>query len=180
MTSAGDPPDQNPDSHPGSPGDIPGGRPASLGRLDLLTGQWEMEASFEAGYFGPGSPAMTRRGGRTTFEWLDGRFFLIQRFAADDPAAPSGIAIIGAGGEPGTFSQHYYDSRGVARVYGMSLDGRTWKLWREAAGFWQRYTGVISGDGATITGAWEMSEDGRDWKHDFGLSYIRPGAGTAG
>ena len=39
-----------------------------------------MEASFEAGYFGPGSPSVTGRGGRTTFEWLEGKFFLAQRF----------------------------------------------------------------------------------------------------
>ena len=37
------------------------------------------------------------RGGRTTFEWLDGEFFLIERFTVDNPAAPSGIAIIGSG-----------------------------------------------------------------------------------
>ena len=132
-----------------------------------------MEASFAAGYFGPDVAATTARGGRTTFEWLDGRCFLIQRFVTSQPAAPSGIAIIGAGANPETFAQHYYDSRGVARVYEMSLDGGVWKLWREAPGFWQRYTGQISADGTTITGAWEMSADGRDWKHDFALTYIK-------
>jgi hypothetical protein len=108
---------------PDSPGDIPAERPASLDRLDVLIGRWEMDASFEAGYFGPGTPPITGRGGRTTFEWLEGRFFLTQRFVNEHPAAPSGIAIIGAGTDPKTFEQHYYDSRGVARVYQMSLDG---------------------------------------------------------
>jgi hypothetical protein len=69
--------------------------------------------------------------------------------------------------------QHYYDSRGVARTYRTSFDGRTWKIWREAPGFWQRYTGVLTDDGRRIEGAWEASADGRDWKHDFRLSYIR-------
>lgn len=149
------------------------GEQAALDGLDVLVGRWEMEASFPAGSFGPGSPAVTERGGRTTFEWLEGRFFLIQRFAVDHPAAPSGIAIIGPGGPPGVLEQHYYDSRGVARVYQMSLEGGVWRLWREAPGFWQRYTGQISGDGATITGAWEKSADGREWQHDFGLAYLR-------
>ena len=89
------------------------------------------------------------------------------------PAAPSGMAIIGVADEPGIFSQHYYDSRGVARVYQMSLDGGIWKLWREAPGFWQRFTGAISGDGSAIKGAWEASADGREWKHDFGLDYVK-------
>jgi len=156
-----------------SPGDIPSERPSSLDRLDVLTGQWEMEASFEAGYFGPGTPSFTGRGGRTTFEWVDGRFFLTQRFVNDHPAAPSGIAIIGAGADPYRFEQHYYDSRGVTRLYQMSLDGAVWKLWREAPGFWQRYTGEISPDGNIIKGAWEGSPDGLQWKHDFGLTYIK-------
>ena len=156
----------------GSPGDIPAERPASLDRLDVLIGQWEMEASFEVGFFGPGTPPITGRG-RTTFEWLEGRFFLTQRFVNEHPAAPSGITIIGAGADPETFEQHYYDSRGVVRVYQMSLGGGVWKLWREAPGFWQRYTGQIAEDGATIKGAWEASADGREWKHDFGLTYIK-------
>jgi hypothetical protein len=133
----------------------------------------EKEASCAAGYFGPGTPPITGRGGRTTFEWLEGRFFLTQRFVSEHPAAPSGIAIIGAGAGPQTFEQHYYDSRGVGRVYQMSLDGRVWKLWREELGFWQCYTGQISDDGTTIKGAWEGSADGHEWKHDFGLTYIK-------
>ncbi|HEY6276813.1 MAG TPA: hypothetical protein VIX86_10825 [Streptosporangiaceae bacterium] len=161
--------------HGGSPADVPAGRPAGLGQLDVLVGRWEMEASFGAGYWGPGTPPMTSRGGETTFEWLAGHCFLIQRFATDHPAAPSGIAIIGAGDEPGTSVQHYFDSRGVARVYQMSLDGGTWKLWREAPGFWQRYTGVISADGTRIEGAWEASADGQEWKRDFGLNYLKVG-----
>jgi hypothetical protein len=158
---------------PDSPGDIPAERPAALESLDVLIGRWEMEASFEAGYFGPGTPPITGRGGRTTFEWLEGRFFLTQRFVNEHPAAPSGIAIIGPGTDLATFEQHYYDSRGVARVYQMSLDDGVWRVWRQAPGFWQRYTGEISEDGTSIKGAWEGSADGREWKHDFGLTYLK-------
>jgi hypothetical protein len=43
-----------------------------------------------------------------------------------DPGAPD------SPGDPATFEQHNYDSRGVARVYQMSLEGGIWKLWREA------------------------------------------------
>jgi hypothetical protein len=152
----------------GGPADIPGERPASLDRLDALIGDWETRA----GYVVPGRTAVTGVG-RTTFEWLQGRSFLIQRFVTEHPAAPSGIAVIAAGEQPGTFSQHYYDSRGVARVYQMSLADGVWKLWREAAGFWQRYRGVIADDGRSIEGAWDKSADGRDWAHDFALTYIR-------
>jgi hypothetical protein len=156
-----------------NPGDVPVSRPDSLDRFDALIGIWEMEASFQAGYFGPGTPPITNRTGRTNFEWLEGRFFLIQRVVVDHPAAPSGIAIIGPSRDGEPFSQHYYDSRGVERVYRTSLEERVWKVWRYAPGFCQRYTGVFSDDGSHIEGAWEGSADGSDWKHDFDLTYIR-------
>jgi hypothetical protein len=58
----------------------------------------------------------------------------------------------------------------------MSLNDGVWKLWREAPGFRQCYTGVFSGDGRTIKGAWECSGEGwSQWKHDFDLNYVRPG-----
>jgi hypothetical protein len=156
------------------PGDVPPEPSDSLDRLDVLVGQWQTEATFKAGFFGPGSPEVTGLG-RTTFQWLDGPHFLTQRFVNDDPAAPDGIAIIGTSEEPDVFTQHYYDSRGVARVYQMTLESSEWRLWREAPGFWQRYDGLISADGTTITGAWEMSADGREWKHDFDLTYTKVG-----
>jgi hypothetical protein len=154
---------------------VPARRPAALDRLDVLVGRWDVEASFAAGCLGPGSAAFTARGGHTTFEWLDGRFFLTQRFVTGHPGAPSGIAVIGPGQEPENFAQHYYDSRGVERVYQMSLADGVWKLWREAPGFWQRYRGVISDAGTTIDGAWELSADGQQWKHDFDLTYVKAG-----
>lgn len=154
------------------PQDVPDERPAWLDRLDALLGEWDTEAVFDAGFLGPGSAEM-RAAGRTSFEWLDGRQFLIQRIGNEHPAFPRAIAVIGAGPEPDTFTQRYYDSRGVERLYLMSFDGREWKLWREAPGFWQRYTGVLSGDGGTITGAWETSTDGHEWRHDFQLTHTR-------
>ena len=102
-----------------APADIPAEHPAATAALDVLVGRWDQEATFEAGYFGPGSDAVTLGGAHTTFTWLDGGFFLIQRVEIDNPLAPSSIAIIGAGlspdgaaTEPGPLAQHYYDSRG--------------------------------------------------------------------
>ena len=155
----------------GPPSDVPGDRPAELAALDVLVGTWEMEAFFAAGFLGPDSPEMRNRSGSTTFEWLYGEFFLVQRFTAPSPA-PSGIAIIGAHDSEG-LSQHYYDSRGVGRVYRTSLESGVWRLWRDAPGMCQRYAGEISADGGTINGAWDISPDGRDWQHDFDLAYFR-------
>ena len=174
MTTTNEPQDPRQPAGAGSPGDIPAGRPAALSRLDALFGEWEMEVSFEAGYFGLGGPPVAGRGGRARFTWLDGSF-LIQRFTADNPTAPSGIAIISPGETAEIFCQHYDDSRGVARICQMSLNDGVWKLWREACGFWRRCTGVFAGGGRTIKGAWEGSAEGPQGKHGFDLNYVRPG-----
>ena len=75
-------------------------------------------------------------------------------------------------------SQHYFDSRGVARLYRMTFDGHRWTLERTAPDFTplefhQRYLGTFSDDRGTITGEWQSSPDGRGWSRDFGLTYRR-------
>jgi hypothetical protein len=142
----------------------PSDNPA-LERLDALVGEWALEAGPPGGPPWPGEA-------RASFEWLEGRTFLIQRWTVDLPEAPDGIAIIGAGEEPDTFRQYYFDSRGVHRIYEMTLGDGVWTLSRDAPDpFPQRYTGTFSGDGRTITGLWEKKEEGEDWSTDFDLTY---------
>ncbi|BCB77474.1 hypothetical protein GCM10022251_71410 [Phytohabitans flavus] len=157
------------------PQDVPGERPSWLDRLDVLVGRWDTEAVFEAAFMGPDSQD-TRAPGSTTFEWLAGHRFLLQRFTNENSAFPSGISVIGAGPVTDTFTQRYYDSRGVERVYQMTFDGREWTLWRESPGFWQRYTGLLAADGTAITGAWAASADGQEWRHEFALNHTRSAA----
>jgi hypothetical protein len=111
--------------------------------------------------------------GRVVFEWLPGEQFLVQRWEVPHPDVPDGIAIIGFDSERRVFLQHYFDSRGVARVYEMSLGDGVWRLWRNAPGFSQRFSGTFSEDGNTIEGRWEASTDGSTWEHDFDLMYTR-------
>jgi hypothetical protein len=59
-----------------------------LRALDVFVGEWDMTSSFAP------DPALAPRS-RTTFEWLSGRQFLVQRWEVDAPEAPDGIAIIG-------------------------------------------------------------------------------------
>ena len=127
----------------------------------------------------PGAPPSDLRG-RTVFEWLPGREFVLQRWEVPHPDAPDGIAIIGAGGEEGGYRQHYFDSRGVARVYEMTFGDGAWELERRSADFspldfCQRYVGTFTDGGQTIDGRWETSADGSTWELDFGLVYTRGG-----
>jgi hypothetical protein len=138
---------------------------AAHGRLDALVGEWTMEAGPPGGPPWPGEA-------RVSFEWLKGRQFVIERWTIDVPEFPDGIAIIGGGDEPESFRQYYFDSRGVHRIYEMTLDDGVWRLWRHAPDpFPQRYTGTFGADGKTISGRWEKQEDGSTWETDFELTY---------
>jgi hypothetical protein len=143
----------------------------SVERLDAFIGEWSMEAQF------PDSPSSGPIG-RTAFEWLPGRRFVLQRWEVPNPAAPDGVAIIGpAEGRDGYF-QHYYDSRGVARSYWMTFDDGVWRLLRgtpdfSPLDFSQRFAARFSADGGTIRGSWEKSTDATNWVHDFELIYTR-------
>jgi hypothetical protein len=141
-------------------------------RLERFIGEWTMLVTF------PGVPPI--EGGRVVFEWMTGEQFLIQRWEVPVPEAPDGLAVIGFDGGRGTFLQHYFDSRGIARVYVMSLEDGVWTLRRETPDFSpldfaQRYTGTFSDDGTTIVGRWEIAHDGSTWEHDFDLTYVRVG-----
>jgi hypothetical protein len=55
----------------------------------------------------------------------------------------------------------------------MSLEGGMWRIWRDAPGFCQRYTGTVNAAGGSIRGAWEKSADGSVWEKDFDMHYTR-------
>jgi hypothetical protein len=146
--------------------------PADL-RLDPFIGEWRMQAVFA------GVPPSDSRG-LTVFEWVTDPALLVQRWEVSHPDAPDGIAIIRFDETRGTYLQHYFDSRGVARVYEMTVSGGVWTLLRTTADlspleFSQRFTGAFDADGNTITGRWETSQDGSHWEHDFDLVYTRIG-----
>jgi hypothetical protein len=141
-----------------------------LERLDPFVGEWEIDVSLP-------SPDDVRA--KAVFEWALGGRFLIQRTEISLAEAPNTIALIGVDPRGEAFTQHYFDSRGVIRVYSMTFDDRVWTLLRDSPdfsdlSFWQRYSGTFSEDGATIAGAWEISHDeGATWEKDFDIVYRR-------
>jgi len=141
--------------------------------LAPLVGEWSVEA------IAPWVPRGDLRG-KTVFEWMTGGTFLVQRWEVPVPEAPDGLAVIGLDGSGPAYLQHYFDSRGVARVYPMSFDDGIWKLSRTKADFSpldfsQRFTGTFGDDGRTIQCRWEICHDGSTWEHDFDLVYTRVG-----
>ena len=155
----------------------------ALEPLNRLVGTWSIEATH------PAYPDVAVHG-TATVEWLEGERFLIHRARSDHPDFPDSISIIGfteqdrvdtaadtdpaarAAGTP-PLSMHYFDSRGVFRVYEVSIDDKSWRLWRNAPEFSQRFTGTFTDGGDAIVGRWQLCQDNVRWDDDLEITYRR-------
>jgi hypothetical protein len=139
-------------------------RDAALDRLDPLVGEWETEGTH---------PLLTGViPGRATFEWLTGRTFLIWRTETPPGTIPPAIAVIGGGDVSGVWQMHYFDSRGVSRIYQASMDDGVFRFWRDHPGFSQRATGVFEDEGRVLRLRTELDQDGT-FRPDLEVTYRR-------
>ena len=141
----------------------------ALERLGILAGEWQVEMSSMS--FHPDPSAVIQW--HVSFEWFDEGRFMIQHEEVLGPDVPHGTWVIGPDDAAGTYCVLHYDSRGVSRIYQMSLSDNTWKIWRDFPGFSQRFTGTFSKDRKTIKAQWEKSSENSTWEHDFDLTYTK-------
>jgi hypothetical protein len=145
--------------------------------LGRLVGSWVTEATH------PAMPGVVVHGS-VDIEWLEGKRFLIHRARTDHPAFPDSISIIGnmehdigdeaqSAGSESKLSMHYFDSRGVFRVYDSDIDETTWRFYREDTSFPQRVSCTFSPDGNTLTGVSQVRENGAPWSDDLAITYRR-------
>jgi hypothetical protein len=146
--------------------------------LNRLVGSWMTEATHRM------FPGLVVRG-TIEVEWLEGKRFLMHRLRVDHPDFPDSISIIGdmesdrasalekSANKDANLGMHYFDSRGVFRAFEASIDDEAFRIWRNAPGFSQRFTGKFSADGDTIAGMWELCEDDVNWKDDLAITYRR-------
>ena len=141
-----------------------------LDELQPFIGEWSVEGRHVA------LPNAVIRG-RSVFEWWGDRAFLIHRSTFDHSDVPDSVSVIGATRPDGGLAQHYFDTRGVHRLYDMTLDRGVWTLARKAASatdFDQRFNATFSTDGNTITGDFEVTDPGaHEMRHDLSLIYTR-------
>ena len=106
---------------------------SKLEPFEALIGEWTMELTH------PAVEGTVIRGW-TTYEWLDGGQFLLQRAVNEHPDFPDSLSVIGVMEGDTDLSMQYFDSRGVHRVYAVGFDGRELTLERDEPGFAQRLT----------------------------------------
>jgi len=143
--------------------------------FEPLIGDWHVTGEI------PIEPPM-KVTGQATIERLGS--FIVFRSTSEASAVPDSISIIGGATEGEPQPMRYFDSRGVKRMYLTTVDGSTWRTWRDPAedwngpdgpGFNQRFIGKISVNGRTIEGRWErgLGDAGDEWEIDFPLTYER-------
>jgi hypothetical protein len=137
-------------------------RDPALDALDALVGTWDTEATH------PGIEGVVP--GATTFEWLEGGRFLIQR-SRNEHSVPNAIGVIGPTESGEGLVLEYFDSRGVRRTYGAVVKDGELRLWRDDPDFAQRYSASLGGD--TFEGRWQLARTPSDWHDDLRVVYRR-------
>jgi hypothetical protein len=138
-------------------------RAPALEPFDTLIGTWDTESKHVAV-----AEVVT---GTVTFEWLEGGHFLVQHSHTDDERFPDAISVIGAPESGDGLSMEYFDSRGIRRTYGVSIEDGEWRTWRDAPGFDQRFSATLGRD--TFEGLSELAETPGDWREDMKVTYRR-------
>jgi hypothetical protein len=120
---------------------------------EKLVGAWEISGGSQ---------------GKTTYEWMEGGFFLIQRGVVDrDGDEFEFMQLIGhdrpAGAEPSeAITGRLYTSRGDTLTYICEQHGNQLTIWFGEQGSPAYYKGEFSPDGNTLTGTWEWPGGGYD------------------
>jgi hypothetical protein len=140
-------------------------RDPALAPLEALIGTWDTVATHPA-FDGVVS-------GSTTFEWLEGGRFLVIRSRAEHEQFPDAIWVVGPPEAGEGLVAEYFDSRGVRRTYGVSVEGAVLRMWRDAPGFDQRFVARLGGE--SFVGQWQLAETPGQWEDDLRVEYRRRG-----
>ena len=140
-------------------------RDPALAPFDELIGTWATEATH------PLVDAVVT--GSTTFEWLGGGHFIVERSQNEHELFPDAISVIGAPETRDGLVMEYFDSRGVRRTYRVSLEDGVIRIWRDDPTFAQRFSATLGRD--SFEGQWQLARTPGDWQDDLKVSYRRRG-----
>lgn len=119
----------------------------TLKSLDRLVGSWQ--ASDPTGANGIS--------GKTTFEWLPGGFFLVQRIEFGDT---KGVEMIGYDKESGSIKSQFFGASELILKYTYKIEGDTLTVSIDMPQAKGQYAARFSPDGKSLTGRWDWIENG--------------------
>jgi hypothetical protein len=138
-------------------------RDPALEPFDALIGAWDTEATH------PEFDAVVP--GVVTYEWLEGRRFVIVRSHHEHELFPDAICVIGPPETGDGLVMEYFDSRGVRRTYRTSLQDGVLRIWRDAEGFDQRLVTTIDRD--AFEAVYQLAMTPGAWRDDLKVLYRR-------
>ncbi len=138
-------------------------RDPALEPFEALIGTWATEATH------PAIDAVVP--GAVTYEWLEGGHFIVERSRNEHEVFPDAICVIGARESGEGLVMEYFDSRGVRRTYGISLEDGVLRTWRDAPGFDQRSSATLGDD--SFEEISQLARTPGDWHDDLRRTYRR-------
>jgi hypothetical protein len=128
-------------------GKLPADPHPQLRQLDRLIGKWHATGSFLQGFM--------------TYEWLEGRFFLIQHVDAHAGGRHiKGTEYIGFDEDTQTLRSHYMDIHGANFTYTWEIQHDTIRIWfgdKDSDNFFE---GHFAEDGDSYSGEWQWPGGG--------------------
>jgi hypothetical protein len=133
---------------------------ADLGRR--FVGSWATEATH------PLLPGETITGSGEV-EWMEGQRFLIYRTRTQHPEIPDSLSVLG------DTHMHYFDVRGVYRLFDLAVTADGWSITRDKGNehFGQRMMFTFDDAGRTMAGRTQLCRDGVTWVDDLMTTYRR-------
>jgi hypothetical protein len=130
-----------------------------MSALDRLLGTWEFTMQHTA----MAEPVT----GRQRYERALGGAFVLQHWTYDHPDFPDAIVLLS------NDKYHYFDVRGIVRVFDLEINDAGWSIVRLDEDFSQRCQAQFRGPDAMESNG-EVSDDrGVTWRRDFTMTCLR-------
>ena len=130
--------------------------------MERLLGSWELTMHHSQ----LSEPVL----GRQRYELVLGDAFVELHWEYDHPDFPDAVAIFDE------HRYHYFDVRGVVRVFDFELEDSGWTMTWIDPGFSQRSTATFRGDDAIDIYGERSTDGGQTWQHDFTMLLTRVGS----
>jgi hypothetical protein len=126
----------------------------ALNALDIMVGTWDLK--------GRDFTTQEEISGQSTFEWMEGGFFLIHRFNFDYAGRRfAGVEYIGYDEKSGHLKTHVFSIQDPTPLeYTWEVDQESFTNWFGDVGSENHYKGKFSDDGNTLIGQWEWPGGG--------------------